>query len=119
MMGGISHRVVLAIQEAIDAYVGEEIDISELQARLAAGESALDSTYTELVEELRQVDADLEVIQFAVLHGEQRPAAVFRLERIPVGRPSPGKPPGVDPSSLLRSGRPGPSRGGQRERRQD
>jgi hypothetical protein len=79
-MDAMSEAIVIDLAEAIDAFVGGLIDLPELQARLAAGASALDGTYSALVEELHQVDGDLERIQFTMLQDEQRPAAVFRLD---------------------------------------
>jgi hypothetical protein len=75
--GVMSEEVLL---EVIDALVGGLIDIPELQGRLAAGASALDDTYSALVDVLHEVDNDLERIQFTMLQSKQVPAVIFRLE---------------------------------------
>jgi hypothetical protein len=76
----LSRAVLEDALSAIDEYIGGGGDIGDLQARLAADASALDRTYSGVVDELRGLDADLEEIRFARLLDEQRPAAVFRLE---------------------------------------
>ena len=58
-MGVMSEAILLDLRQAIDAFIGGQIDIPELQGRLAAGASALDGTYSGLVEELHDVDSDL------------------------------------------------------------
>ncbi len=76
----MSESILLGLGQAIDGFVVGQISLPELQARLAAGASALDTSYSELVEELRRVDSDLEQIQFTMLQDEQAPAAIFRLD---------------------------------------
>ena len=76
----MSEAILLDLRQAIDAFVGHLIDIPELQGRLAADASSLDSTYAALIEELQAVDSDLSRIQFTMLQDEQVPAAIFRLD---------------------------------------
>jgi ABC-type phosphate transport system auxiliary subunit len=77
----VTCSLLVALQRSIDDFLAGRCDIAELQARLAMNASALDRSFSELTEELRGLDADLEEIQFTMLRDEQRSAAVFRLAR--------------------------------------
>jgi hypothetical protein len=78
----MSRQILMAINSAIDSFVAGHSDIADLQAQLEANSSALDRSHEPLNSELRSLDADLEEIQFTMLKDEQRPAAIFRLDRV-------------------------------------
>lgn len=68
--------------QAIDSFVSGLGDIADLQSRLEADASALDTSFDYVTRELRGLDSDLEEIRFARLLDEQRPAAILRLDPV-------------------------------------
>jgi hypothetical protein len=77
----MAHVHLGAIRSALDDFEQGQLDVERLQSRLEAEASALDNSTPEMLRELRDVDAKLERIRFAVPEGDQRREALARLKQ--------------------------------------
>lgn len=81
-MTKVNRSVLQVTVRAIDAFINDEMSIADMQAQLQNSFSFLERGSDVLAEEIRLAEADLEEIQFTMLLDEQRPNAIFRLERL-------------------------------------
>jgi hypothetical protein len=85
------NRGVLArLRDSIAAFVGGELDLDEIQSALQSTFSILENDGTGVADAVRLAEADVEVIRFTRLLGEQRPAVVLRLDELVLRLPEDG-----------------------------
>ena len=73
---------LMSMSRAIRRFEKGEIELAELQSSIVSNGSAVDGASSELLDAVRQVDADLEHIQHGMLLEEQRGAAVESLRSL-------------------------------------
>jgi hypothetical protein len=74
--------VVARLIGDIDRFAGGEIGIDDIQSQLEAALPLFERDHSGARESIRLAEADVEEIRFAMLLDEQRPAALFRLDRL-------------------------------------
>lgn len=77
-----NRRTLESLVHAIDEFVAGRSDLEEIQQQLQSSELLLERGSMNCAEDIRLAEADLEEIRFARILGEQRSAAVFRLDAL-------------------------------------
>ncbi len=79
---GHKRRLLLSIVDAIGRFERGESQIDELQGSFSIVADELDSTSHDLIVLLRELDADLEHIQHAMVRADQRPAVAPLVDQV-------------------------------------
>lgn len=75
-------QIVQRLRGAVDSFTREDLDLDGVQAALQSALSLVERDGTATAEVIRQAEADVEEVRFTRLRDEQRPAVVFRLDRM-------------------------------------
>ncbi|NUP74065.1 MAG: hypothetical protein HOQ07_05360 [Sinomonas sp.] len=79
-MSDINTTVIKGLLTTIRGYESRSTTLEEVQAALQSAIPLLENDASGVAEAVRQAEADIEEIQYAVLLDEQRPAAILRLD---------------------------------------
>ena len=83
-MSAFNTTVIKGLLTTIRGYESRSTTLDEVQAALQSALPLLENDASGVAEAVRQAEADIEEIQFAVLLDEQRPAAILRLDEFRV-----------------------------------
>lgn len=75
-------QIVQRLRGAVELFTRQDLDLDGVQAALQSALSLIERDGTATAEVIRQAEADVEEVRFTRLRDEQRPAVVFRLDRM-------------------------------------
>lgn len=77
-----NEKVVGRLRNAVERFTRGDLDLEGVQASMQSAISLLERDGSTTADVIRAAEADVEEVRFTRLLDEQRPAVVFRLDRM-------------------------------------
>lgn len=77
-----NQRVLDSLRASVTGFAAGDLDLDEIQAALQSRFGLLENDGTYVADLVRLAEADIEEIRFTRILDEQRPAVLFRLDKL-------------------------------------